>query len=252
MCRNQRTSGLAGWAGQFRGSERRSEASVPTAGRPGLTGRPTSLQATALPWQPTCRFCNALIDRHEAVRSGVCSARSRQTRRIQEAAALVRERRWQAHVARWQTHITSLCQIIETHGSEIDAAAAELGGDPAEIAYGLVPRQDRPLSSLPDERRVDFGTRVNQVVTAAFAEEAPKSPTDRGGEEPRAPPDVRCLRHFRGPMLHPWGGQPCLPDGRHDPTVLSRASRNDGGRRNRSLSGPPARAFGRGQLRLSR
>ncbi len=94
--------------------------------------------------------------------------------------------------------MTKLCNIVEAHGPEIDAAAAELGGDPAEIAYGLVPRQGRPVSSLPDERRTEFGSRLDQLVTLAFTDDRPVPQTERDGEEPENPLTVAACATCAG------------------------------------------------------
>lgn len=128
---------------------------------------PAPPKIPAYPGQPVCRFCEAPLTPAQAAKGGVCSAMKCEMQRVQSAARGVFQRNWQSYVGRQR-------DAVETVGPEIAAAAARLGGEPDKIAVGVVPRQERPLVPLPEERRDTFAAHLDKIIEAAFDEGEPE------------------------------------------------------------------------------
>jgi hypothetical protein len=151
--------------------------------------------------QAGCKFCNAPLTPHQAVRGGVCDAPRCEMRKVQEASRAVFQRDWQSFLERQR-------RVVEDTAPEIGRAAARLGRDPATIAIGTVPRQERPLVPLPDHRRADFAAHLDQIIAKAFDEGPPEIDlTEREREERPEEPliDATCATcqgkccHLGGP-----------------------------------------------------
>ncbi len=117
------------------------------------------------PGQPACRFCATPLGPHQAVR-GICGAPHCETRRVQEASRHVFHRDWYDHVERQRS-------AVQASARAVAAAARELGGEPERIAYGVVPRLDRPVVRLPAARRARFAAHLETVIGEAFADARP-------------------------------------------------------------------------------
>lgn len=128
---------------------------------------PAPPKIPAYPGQPVCRFCEAPLTPAQAAKGGVCSAMKCEMQRVQSAARGVFQRNWQSYIGRQR-------DAVETVGPEIAAAAARLGGEPDKIAVGVVPRQERPLVPLPEERRDTFAAHLDKIIQAAFDEGEPE------------------------------------------------------------------------------
>ncbi|MEO1493165.1 MAG: hypothetical protein AAFV19_13505 [Pseudomonadota bacterium] len=129
------------------------------------------------PGQQTCKFCDAALTPHQVVTGGVCGAQRCEMRKVQEASRAVFQRDWKNFLERQRT-------AVEASAPEIGRAAARLARDPAAIAIGTVPRQERPLVALPDHRREDFAAHLDQIIAKAFDEGEPDLDlTDREREE---------------------------------------------------------------------
>lgn len=120
------------------------------------------------PGQPICKFCEKPLTPQQAVTGGICGAMKCEMQRVQGAARGVFQRNWQTYVGRQR-------DAVKTVGREIAAAAARLGAKPDEIAVGVVPRQERPLVELPEERRDAFAAHLDEIITKAFAEGEPEA-----------------------------------------------------------------------------
>lgn len=140
------------------------------------------------PGAPQCRFCGAPLSPHQAVR-GVCGAPECEARRVQEAARAVFRRDWAAHVAT-QRH------GIEHAAGDIAAAVRELGKQPDEIAFGVVPRQDGAVMALPQARRAAFAAHLREITAESVARGAAPAvdPTRRAASERAEAPvlDAAC------------------------------------------------------------
>ena len=121
----------------------------------------------AYPGQPVCKFCEAPLTPAQAARGGVCAAMKCEMQRVQSAARSVFQRNWQNYVGRQRDAVVSV-------GKEIAAAAARLGAEPDEIAVGVVPRQERALVPLPEDRLEAFAAHLDKIIAAAFEEGEPE------------------------------------------------------------------------------
>lgn len=119
------------------------------------------------PGQPSCRFCEKPLTPQQAATGGVCSAMKCEMQRVQTAARGVFQRNWQSYVGRQR-------DAVQTVGREIAAAAARLGAEPGEIAVGVVPRQERALVPLPEDRKAVFAAHLGRIIEEAFAEGIPE------------------------------------------------------------------------------
>ncbi|MEM7211864.1 MAG: hypothetical protein AAF479_08230 [Pseudomonadota bacterium] len=123
--------------------------------------------ATAYPGQPVCRMCETPLTPQQAVK-GICDSMKCEMQRVQSAARGVFQRNWQTYVGRQR-------DAVETVGREIAAAAARLGAEPDEIAVGVVPRQERPVVELPEERLQAFSAHLDEIIEKSFAEGEPEA-----------------------------------------------------------------------------
>ena len=128
---------------------------------------PASASTPSLrPGQPACRFCGTPLDPHQAARGGICDAPHCETRRVQEAGRHVFHRDWYDYVERQRS-------AVQAAANELAAAARELGGEPERVAYGVVPRLERPVVALPGARRARFAAHLETVIGEAFAGDPP-------------------------------------------------------------------------------
>lgn len=127
----------------------------------------TAPPLTAYPGQPLCRICETPLTPQQAVKC-ICDSMKCEMQRVQSAARGVFQRNWQTYVGRQR-------DAVESVGREIAAAAARLGAEPEEIAVGVVPRQERPLVELPEERLEAFSAHLDKIIEQAFAEGEPQA-----------------------------------------------------------------------------
>ncbi|MEL7000175.1 MAG: hypothetical protein AAFP68_18110 [Pseudomonadota bacterium] len=153
----------------------------------GGAGAASPPKIPAYPGQPTCRFCEAPLTPQQAAK-GVCGSMKCEMQRVQSAARGVFQRNWQTYVGRQR-------DAVQDAGREIAAAAARLGADPDTIAVGVVPRQERPLVPLPEDRLETFAAHLDEIIEKAFAEGDPVTDLDSREKEEAPEPaliDATC------------------------------------------------------------
>ncbi|MEM7684152.1 MAG: hypothetical protein AAF293_04955 [Pseudomonadota bacterium] len=96
--------------------------------------------------------------------------------RVQGAARSVFQRNWQTYVGRQR-------DAVQEAAREIAAAAARLGAGPDEIAVGVIPRQERPLVPLPEDRIATFSAHLDRIIDEAFSEGEPEADIDSREKE---------------------------------------------------------------------
>ncbi|MEM9063062.1 MAG: hypothetical protein AAGD13_21580 [Pseudomonadota bacterium] len=129
----------------------------------------------ARPGQKACQFCETPLTPQQVVK-GICASVKCEMLRVQQAARSVFQRNWQTYVGRQR-------DAVKDSGNEIAAAAARLGGDPDEIAVGVVPRQERPVLPLPDDRMENFAAHLDEIIGKAFADGPPDADLDMREKE---------------------------------------------------------------------
>lgn len=132
-----------------------------------------------LPGQAVCKFCEAPLTPHQAAKGQVCDAPRCEMRRVQEASRAVFQRDWGNFINRQR-------DAVEATAPQIGQAASRLGLDPAMIAIGTVPRQERPTVPLPEHRREEFAAHLDEIVAKGFAEGEPEIDLAEREREERA------------------------------------------------------------------
>lgn len=132
--------------------------------------------------RPDCRFCGAPLDPHQAARGAVCGAPACERQRVQEASRAAFQRDWDSFVAHQR-------DAIPKAGSLIAHALRRLDARPGEAAIGVLPRYDRPMVALPEDRLAAFEARLDEIIAAAFAEPLPeidlaRREREEAGEQP--------------------------------------------------------------------
>lgn len=128
--------------------------------------KPGTFGQKPVPGTSDCKFCSAPLTPHQIAKDGVCDAPRCQMRKVQEASRAVFQRDWKNFLERQR-------KAVEASAPDISRAAARLGRDPASIAIGTVPRQERPVVSLPDHRREEFSAHLDTIIAKAFDDGAP-------------------------------------------------------------------------------
>lgn len=130
--------------------------------------------------QPTCPYCGAFLDRHQAISPGHCggpSCLARHFSKVSETrdAERIAERQDKRDIAR------------KVAADTLNDAAALMGADAERMLIAPVPFQDGPVRALPPERRAAFEAHLDDILARAF--EAPDTmpmtlPPTNPAEEP--------------------------------------------------------------------
>jgi len=119
----------------------------------------------ALPGQPRCRFCGVPMDRIlTASRNNVCRMPDCERHRTREASAAIIQRDWDSFRDMARTRVAQSATALK-------AAAAEIDGDPDNMAIVVVPRIDRQLVPPDGGRRAALAEHLDTIIDAAFAGE---------------------------------------------------------------------------------
>ncbi len=150
----------------------------PLSSRPTISEPAANVQPTLHrhPNTPTCKICGTALDPHQAARGGICGAVRCQMSRVQEASRAVFQRDWDAYVVRQH-------RIVELSAPEIACAIKELDTPAEDVAIGVVPHQNRAVVPLPDDRRTEFATYLNEIAAKAMADPSPPAEPDAGRDE---------------------------------------------------------------------
>lgn len=137
-------------------------------------------EAAGGPAAPRCRYCETTLGRREAGRDH-CGAPACMFEHVQTETRAFFALDWDDMVAHQHA-------AIRRAGNAVPAAAAMLGLAPRALPTGVVPRQERPLVPLPDDRRAAFLENLEWVVEQSFNLGDPPEATARNpavdAEEP--------------------------------------------------------------------
>jgi hypothetical protein len=121
-----------------------------------------------------CIYCEAALEPGPRNPDApVCAAPVCERRRVQDAARAVFRGGWDDYVAGQH-------RGVGLAGAAIAQAVRLIDASPEAVAIGVVPHQNRALTPLPPDRRVEFEAHLDQLIAQAFAAPLPEPDPEPG------------------------------------------------------------------------